>query len=99
MSTDELRQADLEREFTELACGHNLALAQRDRSGEMAWCYVCEKDVKVEGWRFWRGVNGLPYARRPKTSPPNTMWGEDWTDLRDEVRAWIARRHQLQEDR
>jgi len=62
MTSDELRQSDLEREFPL--------------------------------WRFWVGVNGLPYARRPETSPPNTMWGEDWTALRDEVRAWLARRHQ-----
>lgn len=46
------------------------------------------------GWHFWRGINGLPYARKPKTSPPNTMWGEDWTDLRDSVRTWLAKRHQ-----
>ena len=45
-------------------------------------------------WKFWVGVNGRPFARRPNTSPPNTMWGEDWTALRDEVRAWIGRRHQ-----
>jgi hypothetical protein len=91
---DELRQSDLEREYTELACGHDLALAQRAKDGDTAWCYVCEKDVEVEGWRFWRGVNGLPYGRKPKTSPPNTMWGEDWTDLRDNVRGWLEARHQ-----
>jgi hypothetical protein len=62
MTSDELRQVDLEAEFPE--------------------------------WTFWRGVNGLPYARRPRTSPPNTMWGEDWTDLRDNVRAWLTARHQ-----
>jgi hypothetical protein len=59
---DELRQADLEREFAE--------------------------------WQFSVGVDRLPHARRPKTSPPVWLTGEDWTDLRDQVRAWIARRHQ-----
>jgi len=51
-----------------------------------------EADPAFAGWEFWVGVNGLPYGRRPKTSPANTMWGEDWTDLRDKARAWLARR-------
>lgn len=34
-------------------------------------------------WEFWTGVNGLPYARRPLTSPPVTLRGEDAVDLRD----------------
>jgi hypothetical protein len=49
-----------------------------------------QSDLKREfpEWEFWTGVNGLPHTRRPKTSPPNTMQAEDWTALRDKVRAW-----------
>jgi hypothetical protein len=44
------------------------------------------------GWRFSVGVDRLPHARRLRTSPSPWLTGEDWTDLRDQVRAWIARR-------
>ena len=64
--------------------------------GTMTMDELRQSDLEREfpEWRFWRGVNGLPYGRRRNSSPPNTMWGEDWTALRDEVRAWLARRHQ-----
>jgi hypothetical protein len=54
-----------------------------------------QSDLKHEfpDWHFWVGVNRLPYARRLRRSPPVTLSGEDWTDLRDEVRAWLAARH------
>ena len=37
------------------------------------------------GWHVWRGVSGLYYARRPRTSPPAVVSGEDPVDLRDEI--------------
>jgi hypothetical protein len=37
-------------------------------------------------WHVWRGVCGLVYARRPRTSPPVVVRGKDATDLRDQIR-------------
>jgi len=37
-------------------------------------------------WHVWRGVGGLMYARRPRTSPPVVVRGEDTEDLRAEMR-------------
>jgi hypothetical protein len=51
-----------------------------------------ERDPAFAGWEFSVGVDRLPHARRPRTSPPVWLTGEDWTDLRDNVRAWIERR-------
>ena len=36
-------------------------------------------------WQAWRGVSGLYYAKRPRTSPPVIVHGEDPRDLRDEI--------------
>jgi len=43
-------------------------------------------------WQFFRGVNHLVYARRLNTSPEWLVRGEDWTDLRDELRRALANR-------
>jgi hypothetical protein len=37
-------------------------------------------------WHVWRGVAGLVYARRMKSSPPTVVRGEDAVDLRDQIR-------------
>ena len=37
-------------------------------------------------WHVWRGVSGLVYARRPRTSPPVVVRGENAVDLRDQIR-------------
>jgi hypothetical protein len=34
-----------------LSCHHQIALAQIHRDGESAWCYLCEAEVAVIGWR------------------------------------------------
>ena len=34
-------------------------------------------------WHVWRGVAGLLYARRPKSSPPKVVRGRDLTTLRE----------------
>lgn len=39
-------------------------------------------------WNLWVGIAGLRYARRNLTSPPAIVRGEDWTDLRDQIRGW-----------
>jgi hypothetical protein len=46
-------------------------------------------------WEFGYTINNRPRARRPNASPPVWLWGEDWTDLRDQVRAAIADRPSL----
>ena len=46
------------------------------------WHYAAE----FPHWHVWRGVCGLMYARRPRTSPPVVVRGEDVADLRDQIR-------------
>lgn len=48
------------------------------------------EDVQSEypAWHCWRGIAGLLYARKPLTSPPVVIRGEDATDLRDQIRGW-----------
>ena len=46
------------------------------------WPYAAE----FPQWHVWRGVCGLVYARRPRTSPPLVVRGEDAVDLRDQIR-------------
>jgi hypothetical protein len=37
-------------------------------------------------WQVWRGVAGLLYARRPRSSPPRVVRARDTRDLRDRIR-------------
>ena len=46
------------------------------------WPYATE----FPHWHIWRGVGGLVYARRPRTSPPVVVRGENVLDLRDQIR-------------
>jgi hypothetical protein len=46
------------------------------------WPYAAE----FPQWHVWRGVSGLVYGRRPRTSPPIVVRGEDAADLRDQIR-------------
>ena len=46
------------------------------------WPYAAE----FPHWHVWRGVCGLLYARRPRTSPPAVVRGEDVVDLREQNR-------------
>jgi hypothetical protein len=57
-------------------------------SGELT-----KEDLQREfrGWHFWVGIAGLKYARKPLTSPPVVLRGEDWTDLRDQVNGYLGR--------
>jgi hypothetical protein len=36
-------------------------------------------------WHVWRGVAGLLYARRPRSSPPKVVRGKDMMALRDRI--------------
>jgi hypothetical protein len=46
------------------------------------WPYAAE----FPHWHVWRGVSGLVYARRPRTSPPVVVRAEDAMDLRDQIK-------------
>ncbi len=48
--------------------------------------------AEFPGWEIWRGVSQLCYGRKPLTSPPVLLRGEDWADLRDQIRGWLGRR-------
>jgi hypothetical protein len=36
-------------------------------------------------WHVWRGVAGLLYARRPRSSPPKVVRGKDFSSLRERI--------------
>lgn len=46
----------------------------------------------MTGWHWWKGVSGLFYARRPKSSPPIVLRAESLEELREQVRAYLAER-------
>ena len=46
------------------------------------WPYAPE----FPDWHVWRGVAGLLYARRPRSSPPKVVRGKSAGDLRDQIR-------------
>lgn len=37
-------------------------------------------------WHVWRGVAGLLYARRPRSSPPRVVRARDTMNLRDQIK-------------
>jgi hypothetical protein len=37
-------------------------------------------------WHVWRGVAGLLYARRPRSSPPRVVRARDTVGLRDQIK-------------
>jgi len=47
---------------------------------------------KYPHWQAWRGVSGIWYARRPKSSPPIVLRGETPGELASLVRKWEASR-------
>jgi hypothetical protein len=46
------------------------------------WPYVAE----FPQWHVWRGVCGLVYARRPRSTPPLVVRAENAQDLRAQIR-------------
>jgi hypothetical protein len=60
----------------------------------LAWPGALDEDVpdwwpytaEFPHWHVWCGICGLVYARRPRTSPPLVVRGEDAVDLRDQIR-------------
>jgi len=55
-----------------------------------------DDDLETEftGWHWWRGVSGLYYARRMKSSPPVVLRAQTLDDLREQVRVYLAERAQ-----
>jgi hypothetical protein len=47
---------------------------------------------ELVAWHWWRGVGGLFYARRVKSSPPIVFQAESLDELRELVRQHIAAR-------
>ena len=43
-------------------------------------------------WHVWRGVAGLLYARRPRSTPPIVVRASDAVGLRDRIRQATAPR-------
>ena len=56
----------------------------------------CTDDLETEFpcWHWWRGVSGIFYVRRVKSSPPVVLRAESLDDLRTQVRAYLAERAQ-----
>jgi hypothetical protein len=49
-------------------------------------------EAELPGWHAWRGVTGLFYARRVKSSPPIVLRAESLDDLYEQVRAHVSER-------
>jgi hypothetical protein len=47
------------------------------------WPYQAE----FPDWHVWRGVGGILYARRPRSSPPKVVRAATPSKLRDQIRA------------
>lgn len=52
---------------------------------------IAQLEAEFPGWQCFRGINLLTYGRT-HDSPNRLVRGEDWTDLRDEIRRDIGRR-------
>ena len=46
-----------------------------------------EIETEFPRWHCWRGISGLLYATRQRTSPPLTVRDENTTELRAQIRA------------
>jgi hypothetical protein len=44
------------------------------------------------GWEAWRGVGGILYARKPRTSPPAVLRAATAEELAAKVAEWEAAR-------
>jgi hypothetical protein len=60
-----------------------VSAAPEDSDDAPAWWPFANE---LPHWHVWRGINGLLYARRAKSSPPLVVRGEDAADLREQVR-------------
>jgi hypothetical protein len=52
---------------------------------------LADLEEEFPEWEFFRGVNYWEYARKRLTSPPVTLHGEDFRDLRDQIRGYLGR--------
>jgi hypothetical protein len=56
---------------------------------------LAELELEFPGWHAWRGVGDTGfYVRRELSSPPVVYRAESLTDLRDQVRQYLATRAQ-----
>ena len=46
---------------------------------------LAQVDRDHPGWHAWRGVLGLMYARRPRTSPPMVVRAVSVDQLREQI--------------
>jgi hypothetical protein len=47
------------------------------------------------GWHWWRGVSGLYYVRRVRSSPPIVLRAETLDELREQVRDYLNSKERL----
>jgi hypothetical protein len=47
-------------------------------------------ETTFTGWHCWRGVSGIWYARRVRSSPPVVLRAESLAELKELVRKYIA---------
>jgi hypothetical protein len=47
---------------------------------------------RFPAWHYWKGVSGLYYARRPKSSPPIVLRHETAAGLAALIAEWEAER-------
>lgn len=43
------------------------------------------------GWSIFTNASRLRYGRKLLSSPPVVIRGEDWLDLRDQIRGYLGR--------
>lgn len=46
---------------------------------------------EFKAWEIWEGMLGSWHARVKGATPPIMVWGEDLTDLRDQIKAKTVR--------
>ena len=71
-----------------MECDTKPRQAGREEKAPDWWPYAPE----FPNWHVWRGVAGLLYARRPRSSPPKVVRGRSAVDLRDQIRLVEVRR-------
>ena len=49
---------------------------------------LAEIEREFPRWHTWKGIAGLLYASRRKTSPPAVLRDENTTELRAQIKSW-----------
>jgi hypothetical protein len=53
--------------------------------------YAAEIADEFPGWEAWQGIDRLWHARIRGATPPVMVHGEDLTDLREQIIAYLGR--------